>query len=63
MAHERSNLDSLYANLTLEEEEEGGVVIGNDEIRGQKKTFVLVREFLTEKNINFHAMQNVMASL
>lgn len=33
------------------------------EIVEQKQTYVLVGKFLTEKNINFMAMQNVMAVL
>lgn len=57
------NLEEMYARLSLAEEEEGGVFVGEEEIVQQKQTFVLVGRFLTEKNINFHAMQNVMAAL
>lgn len=63
MAAESSNLEEMYARLVLEEEEEGGVMVAEKEIQGHKETFVLVGKFLTEKNINFQAMQNVMASL
>lgn len=40
-----------------------GVVIGTEEIQANKENFVVVGKFLTEKNINFNAMQNVLASL
>lgn len=58
-----SNMEDLYAKLTIEDEEEGGFIIGVEEIQENKETFVLVGRFLTEKNINFQAMQNVLASL
>lgn len=58
-----SNLEEMYANLVLEDEEDEGVVVANEEIPGKEQSFVLVGRFLTEKNINFNAMQNVIASL
>ncbi|XP_074342383.1 uncharacterized protein LOC141679921 [Apium graveolens] len=63
MANTTTNLEELYARLALEEEENGGVVVGEEEVRPNRKTFVLVGRFLTEKNVNFNAMQNVLASL
>lgn len=63
MASSHQNLEKMYARLALEEEDEGGVVIGDDEVDVNKQTFVLVGRFLTDKNINFLAMQNMMASL
>lgn len=64
MASTHQNLEEMYARLTLEEEEEEGeVIVGNDEMAKVKETFILVGRFLTEKNINFIAMQNMMASL
>lgn len=57
------SLDELYAKRTIEDEEEGGVIIGNGEIEHAKEFYVLVGRFLTEKNINLNAMQNVLASL
>lgn len=58
-----SDMEELYAKLTIEDEEEGGVIIGAGEVQENKENFVLVGRFLTEKNINFQAMQNVLASL
>ncbi|XP_074346858.1 uncharacterized protein LOC141685666 [Apium graveolens] len=57
------NLESLYANLSMEDDDGGGFVVGTEEVQEKKSTFVLVGRFLTDKNINFQAMQNVMASL
>lgn len=56
-------MENLYAKLTIEDEEEGGVIIGAEEIQENKETFVIIGRFLTEKNINFQAMKNVLASL
>lgn len=56
-------LEEMYARMTIEDEEEGGVTVEGEEIIENTQTFVLVGKFLTEKNINFNAMQNVMASL
>lgn len=63
MAQSHSNLEQMYARLTLEEEDEGGIVLGNEEVQEKKDSFVLVGRFLTEKNINFQAMRNMLASL
>lgn len=62
---ERSNpsLEELYANMSLEEEDEGGVLVAEEVPKTTAPTFVLIGRFLTDKNINFIAMQNVMASL
>ncbi|WOG99740.1 hypothetical protein DCAR_0519095 [Daucus carota subsp. sativus] len=53
----------MYEKMTLEEEDEGGVLVGEEPITNDVQTYVLVGRFLTDKNINFNAMQNVMASL
>ena len=63
MDYSKSKLEDLYAKLSIEDEEEGGEVIGEEEVQGNKESFILVGRFLTDKNINFGAMQNVMASL
>lgn len=55
------NLEDVYARLTMEEE--GGVIIGEDDVGQSKEVFVLIGRFLTDRNINFSAMQNVLASL
>ena len=57
------SLEEMYAKIILEDEEEGGVPVGEGKVIEKTPTFVLVGKFLTEKNINFNAMQNVMASL
>ena len=51
-----SNMEDLYVKLMIEDEEEGGVIIGVEEIQENKETFLLVGRFLTNKNINFQAM-------
>lgn len=63
MAAKAMNLEEMYARMTLEEEEEGGVIVGKEEIQHSKKTYVLIEKFMTDKNINFQAMQNILASL
>lgn len=63
MGSTSTNLEEVYSRLTLEEEDEGGVIIGEAEIQPIKQSFVLVGRFLTERNINFNAMKNVIASL
>ncbi|XP_074356269.1 uncharacterized protein LOC141695969 [Apium graveolens] len=63
MASSSVNMEDMYSRLSLEEEEEGGVVIGVEDVGRQKDSFVLIGRFLTDRNINFQAMQNVLASL
>lgn len=57
------DLEEMYSRMVLEEEEEGGVVVGEEEVVKAATTYVLIGKFLTEKNINFQAMQNVLASI
>lgn len=63
MTSNTMNLEEMYSRLTLDDEEEGGVVVGEEEMVQIRENYVLVGRFLTEKNINFQAMQNVLASL
>ncbi|XP_074327899.1 uncharacterized protein LOC141665815 [Apium graveolens] len=63
MARQEKSLEEMYAGLVLEEEDEGGIVVANTEIVEQRQSYVLIGKFLTEKNINFQAMQNIMATL
>ncbi|XP_074322934.1 uncharacterized protein LOC141659900 [Apium graveolens] len=63
MARSQASLEDMYANLVIKEEEEDEIVVANNEVVEQKPTYMLVGKFLTEKNINFQAMQNLMASL
>lgn len=63
MASNSTSLEDMYARLALDEEESGGVIEGTSEKIQQQPQFVLIGSFLTEKNINFQAMQNVLASI
>lgn len=57
------SLEEMYSRMILEDEEEGGVSVGEGIVTTNVQTYVLVGRFLTDKNINLNAMQNVMASL
>lgn len=57
------NLEEMDVLIALEEEEDGGVILGEKEQRPSKNIYALMGKFLTEKNINFNAMWNVLASL
>ncbi|XP_074326485.1 uncharacterized protein LOC141664431 [Apium graveolens] len=57
------SLEELYAYLVIDDEDERGIIVANSEVVQQKQTYVLIGKFLTENNINFLAMQNVMATL
>ncbi|XP_074346890.1 uncharacterized protein LOC141685700 [Apium graveolens] len=61
MASSTQNLEEMYENLSFEEEE--GVLFDEREGGCQQNTYILVGSFLTVKNINFMAMQSMMASL
>ncbi|WOH11482.1 hypothetical protein DCAR_0830969 [Daucus carota subsp. sativus] len=63
MASSRENLEEMYARLAVEEEEEEGGVLMTEEDVSRDNRFILVGRFLTERNINFLAMQNVLAAL
>lgn len=63
MAYPKASLEELYAKLTIADEEEGGIVVGNDVVEQRKESYVLIGRFLTEKNVNFSVMQNVLASI
>ncbi|WOG86659.1 hypothetical protein DCAR_0205876 [Daucus carota subsp. sativus] len=63
MAYDKTNLEKLYEKLTIDDEESEGVIVAAEAGQERKESFVLVGRFLTEKNINFQAMQNVLASL
>lgn len=63
MEHSKPALEDLYARLSIEGEDDGGFVIEETYIQPKKESYTLVGHFLTEKNIKFHAMQNVMASV
>lgn len=62
MAQSKTPLDELYANMLIEDKEEGRLIIRGKEVAETKQTFVLVGRFLVEKNITFNVMQNVMTS-
>lgn len=62
MATKSNDLEELYARLSLEEGDDGGFIVEKGDVN-KTKQYVLIGRFLTEKNINFNAMQNVIASL
>lgn len=57
------DLEKFYEKLKIENEEDVGIIVEIEEGQEKKESFVLVGRFLTEKNINFQAMQNVLALL
>lgn len=63
MGSQMGDLEEVYSRMKLAEEEEGGVVVGEEELAPAVKTYVLIGRFLTDKNINSQAMQNVLASI
>lgn len=63
MASNSTSLENMYARLALDEEESGEVIEGISEKIQPPPQFVLIGSFLTEKNINFQAMKNVLASI
>lgn len=57
-----------YASMTIDEEEDSGLIIEGEDIDVGNNykieyRFCLVGRFLTDKVINFTAMKNTMASL
>ncbi|XP_074337126.1 uncharacterized protein LOC141674299 [Apium graveolens] len=63
MERKNQSLEEMYSRITLEDEDEGGVDIGGEEGVVEAQKFILIGRFLTEKIVNFNAMQNMMASL
>lgn len=63
MATSKASLEEMYVRLALEDEEEGGILVGEEEVVKIKKSFILIDRFLTDKNINFLAMQHLLSSL
>ena len=72
MANNNSNLAfdvcNAYENVSIEEEDEGGLIVEGDDVDEGEETkidfqYCLVGRFLTNKVINFSAMKNTMASL
>ena len=58
-------INDLCANLTLEEEEAGGLEVEEDQAEQAQLVYqwCLVGRFLTDKSIDFAAMRSMMASL
>lgn len=63
MATSNESLEELYSRLALEDEGDEGILVIEGAEKQTQSTYVLVGRFLTEKNINFNAMKNVLASL
>ena len=60
-----NNLENSYSNLSLEEEEENGLIIKDPLAFKIHEDFkwCLVRRFLWDLNINFEVMKNTLASI
>lgn len=63
MEYAKSGIDDLYAKLSIDEEDEGGIIVEDAVTEQDKDSFVLIGRFLTERNINFKAMQNVLSTV
>lgn len=63
MAYSNSGLNDLYAKLSLEDEDDGILIVENAGNEQVKDSFVLIGRFLTERYINFKAMQNVLSTV
>lgn len=63
MVSTEPDLERLYERLTIEDEEESGIIVGVAEGQDKTDSFILVGRFLTDKNIKFQAMQNVLPSI
>ena len=61
----KNTLEECYANITLEEEDEGGIIF--DENTGEDDAidfrWCLVGRFLTDRPINIVAMKNTLTSI
>ncbi|WOG86768.1 hypothetical protein DCAR_0205986 [Daucus carota subsp. sativus] len=63
MEKSKASLEEMCARLVLEDEEGEEILVGEEEVVKTKESFILVGRFLTDKNINFPAMQHVLSSL
>ena len=62
------DMNATYAYLSIDDEDEGGLIITGEDIDEEREgkidcRFCLVGRFLTDKVINFQAMKNTMAGL
>ena len=60
-----ASVEDLYANMSLEEDEEAGHVFEDisNEVAATDFQWCLVRQFLTDRVINLMAMKNTLASI
>ena len=63
-----AGLETAWKRLRLDEEEEGGMEMTTEDVAttyagNRDRSFCLLGRFLTEKNINFLAMKNTLASV
>lgn len=63
MARSNVALEDMYGNMVIADEEDEGIVVPNEEVVVSKQIYMLVGRFLTEKHINYNAIQNVLAGL
>ncbi|KAK6125540.1 hypothetical protein DH2020_040719 [Rehmannia glutinosa] len=65
MSEKQDSIDELCCRMQLQEEEEGGVCLdeSDDVVQTQEIRWCLVGRFLTERQLNFLAMKNTLASI
>ncbi|KAK6141825.1 hypothetical protein DH2020_024431 [Rehmannia glutinosa] len=65
MADHNLSIDEMCGRMQLEEEEEGGLLLDNIENEGQPQDlrWCLVGRFLSDRQVNFVAMKNTLASI
>lgn len=58
-------LEENYAKLSINDDEDEGLILeeGNGEILPSDVSYCLVGSFLTNRKINFQAMQDTLASI
>lgn len=61
----KTNPEDAYANLSLNNEEEEGLILGDipDSVGRAEWDKCLVGYFLTSRKVNFMAMQDTLASI
>lgn len=65
---QQRDMNKAYASLSIEEKEDGGLIITGEDVADRRDgkvdfRYCLVGRFLTDKVINFPAMKNTMAAL
>ncbi|KAK6151616.1 hypothetical protein DH2020_014251 [Rehmannia glutinosa] len=65
MSDKNLSIDELCGRMQLEEEEEGGLLLDNldDSVQIQDLRWCLVGRFLSDRQVNFSSMKNMLASI